>query len=78
MDIKQGRYSVSLLDHRDRVWLDRGVALGEFLQRFSTFRIFGQLRRLTTAGLTERVSTSQASETGLSRKDVEPIDKQAA
>ena len=76
MDNNQGRYSMSTLHHKYRVWLDRGIALGELLQRLSTLRIFGQLRHLTTAGLTGRVSTSQASDTGLSRKDTGSIDKQ--
>jgi len=78
MDINQGRYSMSTLHHNHRVWLDRGVALGELLQRLSTLRVLGQLRHPTTAGLSGRVSTSQAGETGLSRKDVGSIDQEPA
>jgi hypothetical protein len=78
MEINQSGYAMSTLHHKHRVWLDRGVSLGELLQRLSTLRILGQLRRLTTAGLTGRVSTSQASGTELYRKDVRSIDKEPA
>ena len=78
MDINQGRYSMSNLGHNYGVWLERGVALGEMLQRLWSARIFGQTRRFPTAGLTERVLTSQPSERAPSRKDVGLIDKQAA
>jgi hypothetical protein len=69
---------MSVLHHRHRIWLDRGVALGELLLRLSTLRLHGQLRRLTSAGLPGRVSTSQASETGLSPRDVRSIEKEPA
>lgn len=69
---------MSALHPTYRIWLDRGVALGELLQRLSTLRILGQVRSLLTAGLTRPVSTSPAIETGLSRKDVGSIDKEPA
>ena len=69
---------MSALHPKYRIWLDRGVALGELLQRLSTSRILGQLRRLNTAGETRRASTSQASETGLAGSDVGSIDKTPA
>jgi hypothetical protein len=69
---------MSALHPRYRIWLDRGVALGELLQRLSTLRILEQLRRLTTSGVNRRVSTGQASETGLSRSDAGSVDKTPA
>ena len=74
----KGRYSMSALPHKYRIWLDRGVALGELLQRLSRFRNLAPLRPLTTAGVTGSVSTSHASETGLSRRDMGSIDKEPA
>lgn len=69
---------MSALHPKYRIWLDRGVALGELLQRLSTLRILERLRRLTTSGVNARVLTSQASETGLSRSDAGSIDKTPA
>ena len=78
MDINHASYPMTTLHHEYRVWLDRGVALGELLKQLSTLSILGRLRRLTTAGLRGRVSTRQASEKELSRKDVGSIDQEPA
>jgi hypothetical protein len=69
---------MSALHPKYRIWFDRGVALGELLRRLSTLRILEQLRRLTTAGVPERVSTNQAKETAFSRSDAGSIDKTPA
>jgi len=36
METNQSSYSTSSLHHKYSVWLDRGVAIGEYLQCLST------------------------------------------